>query len=244
MSCTPEQYIDEYGVPPPGLEGYGHHNGHHNGQGLEGYGHPHYAVMRNLPSSSSQRMLPEQSISTIRSDYQNPFMRYLQGTSSQRSSSGSRGSNRSPGHNYFMSAGTTPASPAPSIPQVSSGSSGSSGLTFIPPPAPIPLSLQGLSQQSQMSPAAIAAAKDAIRARNDAMKSVNEVNEMMTMPNVSAYALDAAKSRALNANSLAAAALKEHYLKQQKKQQKKQSLQEQKKQARRYIENGGRSNRT
>ena len=25
MSCTPEQYIDEYGVPPPGLEGYGHH---------------------------------------------------------------------------------------------------------------------------------------------------------------------------------------------------------------------------
>ena len=31
MSCTPEQYIDEYGEPPPGLEGYAHHNGHHKG---------------------------------------------------------------------------------------------------------------------------------------------------------------------------------------------------------------------
>ena len=61
-----QEYIQEYGVPPPGLEGYGHHNpvhalkkhvrgmssqesisgyqnpnqhhnGHHDGQGLEGY---------------------------------------------------------------------------------------------------------------------------------------------------------------------------------------------------------------
>ena len=50
MSCTPEQYIDEYGEPPPGLEGYAHHN-------------PVHTLMKHVKSHDPQSII---------SSYQNP----------------------------------------------------------------------------------------------------------------------------------------------------------------------------
>ena len=56
MSCTPEQYIDEYGEPPPGLEGYAHHNGHHKGI-KSGYRNPVHALMKNVKSYDPQSII-------------------------------------------------------------------------------------------------------------------------------------------------------------------------------------------
>ena len=53
------------------------------------------------------------------------------------------------------------------------------------------------------------------------MKSVNKVNSMMRMPNVSADALNIAKLQALDANSLAAAALQRALIEAAKKAAKK-----------------------